>query len=96
MSITVMVELTVKAEFADGYCVRLQEAFPETRAYDGCEDIVAYRDEQQLQRIVVVERWASRAHYERYIEWRRGQGIFDRLASISEIPISVSFLSKVA
>lgn len=96
MGVTVLVELTIKAEFADGYCSRLQEAFAETRAYDGCEDIAAYRDEQKPNQFIVVERWISRAHYERYIEWRRSQGTFERLAAVSETRMSVRFLHRAA
>lgn len=92
MSVTVLVELKIRQDMADAYAARLVSVFPETRAFDGCEDIVAYRDEAAPERIVLVERWQTRDHYDRYIEFRRGQGVFDRLATIVDEPMKVRFL----
>ena len=96
MSVTILVELKIKTEAADLYAVRLRSAFPETRAYEGCQQIVAYRDSEQPERFVIVERWLSRAHYDRYIQWRRSTGTFDKLAAISDAPMSVRFLDVAA
>lgn len=96
MSVSVVVELTIRPEHADAYSARLQQAFIETRSYPGCEQIAAYRDQAKPGRFVVVEQWLSQEHYQNYFEWRRAQGVFDRLAGISEVPMAVSFLSRVA
>lgn len=96
MSVNILVELSIKPEHADAYGARLERAFTETRSYPGCEQIAAYRDESKPGRFIVAEQWLAKEHYQRYFEWRRSQGVFDRLAEISEAPMKVSFLSKVA
>jgi quinol monooxygenase YgiN len=96
VSFTVLVELTIKSEFADSYAVRLKAAFPQTRAFEGCEQIVAYRDQQTPGKFFVLEQWISRTHYERYIDWRRSSGTFDQLAAWSESPMGVRFLEVAA
>jgi probable F420-dependent oxidoreductase len=95
MSVTVVVDLTIKPDEADAYCTRLQTAFLETRAQQGFEAIGLYRDVDKANRILVIERWAQRADYERYVAWRREQGVFDRLATISEVPMQVTVLNEV-
>lgn len=95
MSITVLVELKIRKDMADAYAARLVSVFPETRAFAGCVDIVAYRDEATPERIVLIERWQSRDHYDRYIQFRREQGVFERLATIIDEPMKVSFLRAV-
>ena len=63
----------------------LEEGFraslADTRGYDGCLDIeVTF--EKETSTFLVIQEWESIAHYDRYLEWRVGNGLytlFDRV-----------------
>lgn len=75
MSITIMIELTLKPEMAESYLEHFASTLTKTREASGCEHIQIFRDKEDTNRLVAVERWASREHQERYLAWRLEQGI---------------------
>ena len=60
----------------DELVAMLKVALVDTRAFDGCESLDCWLDEERAT-IIVTERWASFAHYDRYLAWRGETGIFD-------------------
>jgi quinol monooxygenase YgiN len=96
MSLTAIVELLIKPELVEAYAARLGSALPQTRAADGCLEITAYRDQQDPRRIVIIERWEARSHYDAYIEWRRSTGVLEKLGAVLERPMTVQFLDALA
>jgi quinol monooxygenase YgiN len=44
--------------------------------------------------LVIVERWQSRPHYEKYFAWRQETGLLDRLGPLLGAPPSVRFLDE--
>lgn len=44
-----------------------------TRSYDGCEYVHLYADPDDPNHLVLLERWESRAKYEKYREWAMAQ-----------------------
>jgi quinol monooxygenase YgiN len=91
----VVVELAVRLEHADTYARRFTEAFVAIRAYEGCRHIEAHRNQDAPEEFLILEKWASRGHYERYMEWRRGTGALDGLASILLRPMTVRYFDPV-
>jgi quinol monooxygenase YgiN len=65
---------TAHADRFDEFVEYLRTALPDTRAFDGCEGVTVHRDLDEPNRIVMVERWASREHYVKYVEWRSTRG----------------------
>lgn len=55
-------------------------ALEETRAFDGCESIEVYLDEDNPDRVILWEKWATRGHYEAYIAWRMATGFVEMVA----------------
>ncbi|MCZ6774403.1 MAG: putative quinol monooxygenase [Proteobacteria bacterium] len=81
MTCVVLLELEVKEEAVEGLMAGLKDIFPDTRAYEGCIDVYASQDQDKPTTIVMVERWESRAHYEKYFaRRRRASGISIRSA----------------
>ena len=76
----VTVDLFVDPARQDELLQVLAGAFPDTRSYDGCEEITAFVDQDQPGHLLLVERWARRADHESYLGWRRETGMFDVLA----------------
>lgn len=97
MSVTIVLTFRLTPEAArasanGGYA----ETFQTTRAFSGCESINAYAEEDDPTSYVIIERWASREHYERYLAWRRETGYFEKTAGRMVAPPVVRFLREVA
>jgi quinol monooxygenase YgiN len=82
----VVVELAIQPDQADAYARRSTEAFAATRACEGFKHIEAHRNQDAPEEFLILEKWAWRAHHERYVEWRRSTDTLDRLASICVRP----------
>ena len=83
VSVLVTVDLFVDPERQDELLKVFGAAFPDTRRYEGCEEITAFVDQDQPGHLLLVERWARRADHESYLEWRRETGMFDVLADFA-------------
>lgn len=74
MSIGVIVEIRLKPGGAERMIDIFKERLPQhTRKWDGCEDIYLYADSEDPNHLVLVERWESRQHYDKYREWAMSQ-----------------------
>lgn len=67
---------------------------PETRSYAGCESIDAQFDVDKAGSMVLVERWESRGHHEKYLQWRTESGVMAKLASMLVEPPSVRYFER--
>ncbi|MDA8292181.1 MAG: antibiotic biosynthesis monooxygenase [Actinomycetota bacterium] len=65
---------------------KLREVLVDTRAFDGCEGVTVWQDEDRPTSFVVEERWASRAHSDAYSAWRAGRVEQDGLRSMLAEP----------
>jgi quinol monooxygenase YgiN len=83
VSVLVTVDLFVDPARQDELLKVFGDAFPDTRRYEGCEEITAYVDQDQPGHLLLVERWARRADHERYLGWRQETGMFDVLAGFA-------------
>jgi len=81
MSDCVIAEFHAAEGKLDQLVALLKTALVETRGFNGCEHLESWLDEDRAT-IVLTESWASFAHYDRYLEWRRETGIFDVLAPL--------------
>jgi quinol monooxygenase YgiN len=58
----------------------LRGALVDTRAFEGCESIETYTDNENPDLVVLWEKWATRANYDAYLAWRMETGLMDVLA----------------
>ena len=82
MTIKVTLELQSKPETINDVIAALQDILPDTRAYDGCSGVEVSVNQDDGLNILLIEQWASREHYERYLAWREETGA---LAALGEI-----------
>ena len=94
MSITVIVEFNPKPEYSDILKDFLAEALPDTRAYDGCISLDTYNNSDSDGNIVLIVKWESREHQERYLAWRVEQGAFDKLGEMLSSEVSIRYFEK--
>ena len=92
MSILVLLQISAQPDKVAALKAAFGGLLPDTRAYDGCESITVHTDQDDPARIVLLERWASRGHYERYFAWRVERGDLDALGALTAGPPSISYL----
>jgi quinol monooxygenase YgiN len=91
MSIGVVVDFKLKAD-SDG-AARMKETMRErlpaiTRKADGCEFVNLYADPADPSRLILPERWESRAKYEKYREWAMTQpGSNEMMSMVARDPV---------
>ena len=94
MSIGVIVDIAFKPGGAAPMIETMKERLPFTRSYDGCEDIHMYVDHDNPERIVLVERWVSRAHYDKYLEWAMTQQSTQERLQAAEREMTILYLDE--
>ena len=81
MTVMVTAEFKMKPESAETVIQTMIEILPDTRAYDGCQEIKSYY-EPDTHTLLLVEIWESSEHQQKYIGWRVETGL---VASVSEM-----------
>jgi quinol monooxygenase YgiN len=74
MDVTILLEVQVKPEKVGALKATLKEMLVDTRAFDGCIGVQAIQDLENPGNIVLVQKWKSRGHYEKYNAWRAKTG----------------------
>jgi quinol monooxygenase YgiN len=80
MSVLYILELEIEPDKVDGYLAMFPAVVPDTRAFAGCEGITIHRSEDDPNRIVLLEYWASKEAHETYLSWRRERGDMERFS----------------
>lgn len=95
MSVTVLLEVTVKPECIDELIAMFAENFKETRVYDGCLGVYMTRGHDNPNELVLVEEWATRPHYERYLAWRTETGVSEKLSGMLSAPAIFRYFDRL-
>lgn len=91
MAVMVTVEFRFKPEAADAMIEAMKASLPDTRAYDGCQDVKSYY-EAETHSLLLVEIWDSAAHQQAYIGWRAETGMMDSIGdALADAPIFRTF-----
>ena len=91
MSVIVLLEVQAKPESLDELKATLEAILPDTRAYDGFEDIQVVANQDDPCNLILVEKWKSRQHQEKYFGWRAETGALDALGAMLSQPPSVRY-----
>ena len=95
MSVIIIAELPIKAEHLAYMKSLMKEILPDTRAFEGCREIVVYENIEDTPLIVLFEQWDSRDHYEKYHAWRLETGGLDNIRAFLAGPVKRRFLERV-
>lgn len=95
MSTTVLLELQVKPKAVDEMILYLKEILPDTRTYEGYQSIEVQQNQEDSSNLVLIEKWDSRQHYEKYLGWRTETGVIDKLDSMLFQPPSIRYYDQV-
>lgn len=80
MSKSMILEIPVKPEKREEFLSMMKGVLPDTRKYDGCQDLALWTPEDNDSLVQVYEVWESKAHQEKYFAWRLENGMMDALA----------------
>ena len=90
----VVLEAVAKSECVDQLEALFKGAVPDTRAYDGCQQITVSINENG-RTFLIVSQWDSKQHYRNYHTWRTGTGVLERLANLLESGPSIRVFDVV-
>jgi quinol monooxygenase YgiN len=82
MSLLVLLELQAADGKADEMIEVLSRSLVDTRARQGCESVTVHRDTDDPNRVLLVERWATREDDTAYREWRAGDGAVTEMVGL--------------
>ncbi len=91
MSVIVLLELNVQEDKSSAMIQMMKEILPDTRAFAGCQGVEVVQNQDKPTEIILIERWESRAHYEKYFAWRNESGSLDKLGSMVASPPSIRY-----
>jgi len=93
MSHTVMAEFHCNEGMGELLLPGLMESLSDTRAFEGCESVETYVDQDDPDRVYLWEKWAKRENYEQYIAWRIETGMLEALAPVLVKPMTPTHLA---
>ena len=91
MSCMVLLEVKANAGTGADMVGTFKSILPDTRAYDGCLGVEVYQNQDDPDVVVLVEKWESKAHYEKYFGWRQETGLVDQLVQAIQGPPSLRY-----
>ena len=94
MPTLVILEVKAKSDSLGQVKEFLAKRLPETRAFDGCQSLTPYLNEDG-QTIVIVELWDSKPHYDKYLAWREETGVVAEFEPLIEDEISPRFFEQI-
>ena len=94
MSVMVLLETQIKSKEISNMKSYLDEILPDTRAYDGCQSLDVYFNTEDTDNMVMVEFWDSRAHYEKYLNWRTETGVLDKVGAMFAEPPIIRYFDR--
>ena len=91
MSLTVLLDLHLKADALAGAPAMLREILAGTRAFDGCLGVDVLIDSEDPAHLILLERWASVEADAAYREWRAGAGATNLGTLVASPPLLLRF-----
>ena len=92
MSIIIVAELSIKPGRMDDLKTFMAEIISDTRSFDGCKQIDICTNPEDENSIVLVEKWDSKEHYEKYHHWRSETGDLGKFRELFAGPPKRQFL----
>ncbi len=95
MSVLVTLDVQAKPESLGELVSALKGILPDTRAYEGCQGIDIYANQDDPHNMIFVEHWDSREQYEKYLSWRTETGVMDQLGALLAGPPTFKYFDRV-
>lgn len=91
MAVMVLIEVQANEGTGDELVATFRAILPDTRAFDGFLDGVVHQNQDDKDNLVMVERWVTKAAFEKYIGWRQETGVLGQLVAVCSGPPSIRY-----
>jgi quinol monooxygenase YgiN len=91
MTAYIVLEIETKEECLGDMKKMLTTNLPQALAFDGCISVDLVENDEDPCNLVFFEKWKSRAHYEKYFEWRSNTGVLEAFSAMLKKPPSFRF-----
>ena len=95
MAVTVTLALVIKKEKLDEFKGVMKNALPDTRAFEGCQSVDIYQNQDNPGELFLVELWDSKEHQQKYVAWREETGMMEALGTFLAAPPTFTFYSEL-
>jgi quinol monooxygenase YgiN len=95
MAVMAVLEVTARLDAVEELQATMRELVPGTRSFEGCLGIALCAAVDDPAQIMFIEHWASRAHHERYVAWRRERGEADSFVKLCVGPPKVRYFNDI-
>ncbi len=95
MSVKILLELQVLPEKIEELKASFALMLRDTRAFDGCIDLLVVTNQDDALNMVLIETWESREKYDKYMAWREETGGLDILGSMLSQPPSIRYFDGI-
>ena len=87
--IFVILQLKIKKGLESECIEELNILLKDTRAYEGCKALYFVQNQNDLSNLEFIEKWDSKEHYEKYLQWRVESGVMGAFSSkyLDEEPV---------
>tara|TARA_B100001996_G_C18222063_1_gene424087 strand:+ start:194 stop:487 length:294 start_codon:yes stop_codon:yes gene_type:complete len=82
MAISVLVEGYAKDNKIQDIVNFFEEAFKITRNFDGCLEIYLTINSKDKNNFIMIEKWKTKEHFDKYVKYRTEKGTIDELISM--------------
>lgn len=89
MSVMVSLQLPIQPDKFDEAVGVMKEILPDTRAFEGCEQVDTYLDRDGSS-ILLIERWEKPEHQQAYMNWRIESGFMEQAGAFAAGPPAVT------
>ncbi|NND76122.1 MAG: hypothetical protein HKN44_14050 [Ilumatobacter sp.] len=86
MSHTVLIEFSCAEGKGPEFAGVLRSVLPDTRAYEGCELVETYTDQDHPDTVMLWEKWRAKEDQESYLAWRVEGGMMEAIGPFMAAP----------
>lgn len=91
MLVIVTSELFIPEEKVEEFLAIVNAGLEISRSFTGNQSFDIYQEADQQGNILFIERWETKAHFQKYYQWRLERGDFDTLGSYFSAPPVIRF-----
>jgi quinol monooxygenase YgiN len=95
MTVVVVVELPAQPERTEEMTAFIGSIISGTREFAGCQAIGMFRNEDDPNEVVLIERWETRSAHEAYLAWRTERGDFPTVIEMLAGPPSIRYFDDL-
>lgn len=95
MSVLIIIDMQAKPGKGDELVAMFKAIVPDTRAFDGCEQVAVFRNQDDPDQLSIVETFTTRAQYDAYFNWRLERGDLGPLVELIVAPPAPRFLDDI-